>query len=157
MPISLQINGQPHRTGLDADTPLIHLLREELELSGTRHGCGMEQCGACVVLVDGTPCYACSALIGDLQGRTVDTVESLAGIDGSLHPLQSAFLQENAAQCGFCTSGILMRASALLEANPRPSREQICTALDPHLCRCGAQPRMLRAIEHAARAMQRSS
>jgi nicotinate dehydrogenase subunit A len=124
------------------------VLREELGLRGTRFGCGTEQCGACMVLVDGEPVTSCTREVGTLAGKAVITVEGL-GRDG-LHPLQQALLDEQAGQCGYCLSGILMSAAALLERNPAPSRAQIIAALEPHLCRCGIYNRIIRAVQRAA-------
>ena len=150
MSITLHVNGLPHHLDVDADTPLIFALRQELGCFGAKLGCGTEQCGACVVLADGVPIYACTAQLGDLTGRQIETLEGLANDDGSLHPLQQAFVAENAAQCGFCTAGIIMRAKALLENNANPTRAEIRAALDDHLCRCGAHPRIIRAVARAA-------
>ena len=150
MSLTLHVNGLPHHLDVDADTPLIFVLREELGCFGAKLGCGAEQCGACVVLADGVPIYACTARVGDLTGKHLETLEGLAHDDGTLHPLQQAFLAENAAQCGYCTAGIMMRAKALLATNPNPTRAEICDALDGHLCRCGAHPRILRAVARAA-------
>jgi nicotinate dehydrogenase subunit A len=147
----LDINGLVYRVDEDPDTPLINILRDSLFLTGTRTGCALEQCGCCVVLVDDQPTYACTTRLADCVNRRVETVEGLADEAGHLHPLQQAFLDANAAQCGFCTSGILMRAKALLASNAHPSRDEIAAALDDHLCRCGAHPRIIRAIETAAR------
>ena len=147
----LDINGLTYRVDEDPDTPLINILRDNLLLTGTRTGCALEQCGCCVVLVDDQPTYACTARLADCVDRRVETIEGLADEVGHLHPLQQAFLDANAAQCGFCTSGILMRAKALLASNAHPSHEEIAAALDGHLCRCGAHPRIIRAIETAAR------
>ena len=146
----LTINHEVHELDVDADTPLIYVLRDELALHGAKFGCGLEQCGACLVLADGEPVLACTAPAGDLTGKSITTLEGLANEHGELHPVQQAFLSHNAAQCGFCLSGIIMRSAALLAANADPSRSDICTALDGHLCRCGAHPRMIRAVESAA-------
>jgi len=157
MSISLNVNGTPHSFELEADVPLIFVLRNDLDCHGAKLGCGLEQCGACVVLADGEPVYACTARIGDLQGKVIETLEGLASDSGELHPLQQAFLDHNAAQCGFCLGGIVMRCKALLEEYPRPSSAQICAALDAHLCRCGAQPRIVRAVESAAARLRNST
>jgi nicotinate dehydrogenase subunit A len=149
MEIELSVNGRAVSTAADPSTPLLDVLRNHLDLRGTRYGCGLEQCGSCMVLIDGKPDYACSREIGSVAGRSVTTIEGLA-TDGKPHPLQTAFLEEQAGQCGYCLSGILMSAKALLDRNPSPSRADIVTALDVHLCRCGAHPRILRAVEKAA-------
>src|ERR1043166_7771073 len=151
--IDLTVNGRPVGLALDPATPLIAALRNTLGLAGTRFGCGLEQCGTCVVLVDGEPAYACTRTLDSVAGRKVTTVEGLA--DGTrLHPLQQAFLDEQAGQCGYCLSGILMSAKALLGRNRNPSRAEIAAALDRHLCRCGVHNRIIRAVERAAAAMR---
>jgi nicotinate dehydrogenase subunit A len=151
---TLQINGAARQVSASADTPLLSVLRNDLGMTGARFGCGLEQCGACMVLIDGTPSYACTTQTGDLAGRSIETVEGMTTADGALHPLQQAFLDEQAGQCGYCLSGILISAKALLDANPRPTRADIVEALDKHLCRCGAYTRILRAVERAASAME---
>ncbi len=151
MGIELSVNGQSVSVQAAADTPLLDVLRNHLNLKGTRYGCGLEQCGTCMVLVDGTPAYACTREVGSVAGRAVTTLEGL-GTPDALHPLQKAFLDEQAGQCGFCLSGILVSAKALLDSNPSPSRADIIAAMDKHLCRCGAHPRIIRAIEKAAAA-----
>jgi aerobic-type carbon monoxide dehydrogenase small subunit (CoxS/CutS family) len=147
----LVINGRPVRVDTEGTRPLLAVLRDELSLRGTRFGCGTEQCGACMVLVDGAPVYACTRELASVAGKNVTTVEGLAR-DGALHPLQQAFLDEQAGQCGYCLSGILISAAALLEKNKRPSRAEIAAALDPHLCRCGIHNRVIRAVQKAAAA-----
>jgi nicotinate dehydrogenase subunit A len=149
----LSVNGHSVTTGADPATPLIDVLRNHLDLRGTRYGCGLEQCGSCMVIIDGKADYACSREIGSVAGRSVTTIEGLAAA-GKLHPLQVAFLEEQAGQCGYCLSGILMSAKALLDRNPSPSRADIVAALDGNLCRCGAHPRILRAVEKAALAIR---
>ena len=150
--VEFTINGRPARVDTDGSTPLLSVLRDELNLRGTKFGCGTEQCGTCVVLVDGEPAYSCTREVGTLGGKSVTTVEGLSH-NGALHPLQQAFLDEQAGQCGYCLSGILVAASALLQKNPKPSREQIATALDPHLCRCGIHNRVVRAVQKASAAL----
>ena len=151
---ALTVNGTERTAAVPADTPLLLVLRNELGLTGARYGCGLEQCGACMVLVDGAPAYSCTMQVQDAVGRSIMTVEGLAGGDGALHPLQQAFLDEQAGQCGYCLSGILISAKALLDRNPRPARAEIVKALEPHLCRCGTHTRILRAVERAAAAME---
>lgn len=146
--MKLTINNAPRETAADPTTPLLDVLRNELGLTGARYGCGQEQCGACLVLVDNTPAYACSREIGTLAGRAITTIEGLAG-----HPLIEAFLAEQAGQCGYCLSGMVVAAAALLAHTPNPDRPAIAAALDSQLCRCGAHPRILRAVERAAREM----
>ena len=151
--MKLTINGKSFHPGADAgvdpDTPLIFVLRNDLGLVGAKLGCGLEQCGSCLVLVEGEPTFSCTTPIAELEHKNVETLEGLARGD-TLHPVQQAFLEENAAQCGYCTAGIIMRVVALLRDNPAPSREDVTAALDGHLCRCGAHPRILRAVERAA-------
>ncbi|HET8995545.1 MAG TPA: (2Fe-2S)-binding protein, partial [Acetobacteraceae bacterium] len=153
MPIQLTVNGVRHTVAAAETTPLLDVLRNHLDLKGARYGCGLEQCGACMVLVDGEPVYACSREAGTVAGRSITTIEGLGSTDNP-HRLQQAFLDEQAGQCGYCLSGILMSAKALLDRNPSPTRAQIVEALDKHLCRCGAHPRILRAVEHAAAALR---
>ena len=147
--LTLTVNGRVHEVAAPATTPLLDVLRNHLGLKGSRYGCGLEQCGACLVLVDGEAVYSCSREAGALQGRSILTVEGLCP-PGALHPLQQAFLDEQAGQCGYCLSGMLMAAKALLDRNPSPSRAEIVEALDPNLCRCGSHPRILRAVARAA-------
>ena len=131
------------------DTPLLDVLRNQLRLIGTRFGCGLEQCGCCIVLIDGIPVKSCGRAIASVAGRSVTTVEGL-GTPEKPHPLQQAFLEEQAGQCGYCLSGILISAKALLDRNPSPSRAEIARALDDNICRCGAHNRILRAVKKAA-------
>lgn len=145
----LVVNGKTTQVEAAADTPLIYVLRNQLGLTGTRYGCGLEQCGSCMVLIDGKPAYACTRAIDSAAGKPVLTVEGLGTAD-ALHPLQQAILDEQAGQCGYCLSGILISAKALLDRNPAPDRAAIIAALEPHLCRCGAQRRIIRAVERAA-------
>ena len=150
------VNGKTVHVDTDGTTPLLSVLRDELALRGSRFGCGTEQCGACMVLIDGEPSYACSREIESVAGRTVTTVEGLWSND-RLHPLRQAFLDEQAGQCGYCLSGILISAAALLARNPRPSRAEIAAALDRHLCRCGAHNRILRAVARAGAVIEASA
>jgi len=131
------------------DIPLLDVLRNQLRLTGTRFGCGLEQCGCCIVLIDGNPVKSCGRSIGSVAGRSVTTVEGL-GTPEKPHPLQQAFLEEQAGQCGYCLSGILISAKALLDGNPSPTRAEIARVLDDNLCRCGTHNRILRAVEKAA-------
>lgn len=153
MPIQLTVNGTQHSIDTAETTPLLDVLRNQLDLKGARYGCGLEQCGSCLVLVDGEPVYACAREIGTLAGRAVTTIEGL-GTAEHPHPLQQAFLDHQAGQCGYCLSGIILSAKALLDRTPSPTRAQIVEALDKHLCRCGAHPRILRAVEQAAAALR---
>jgi nicotinate dehydrogenase subunit A len=148
MSIELVVNGTARTVRAAETTPLLDVLRNELDLKGTRYGCGLEQCGSCMVLVDGAPVFACAREVGSVAGHHVTTIEGIG--NGKLHPLQVAFLDEQAGQCGYCLSGIIMEAKALLDRNPNPTRAEIVATLDRHLCRCGAHPRILRAVEKAA-------
>jgi nicotinate dehydrogenase subunit A len=147
----ISINGRTVRVSAPEGAALLEVLRGDLGLRATRFGCGLEQCGACMVLVDGEPAYACTRLVSTLVGKQVTTVEGLAA-DGAFAPLKEAFLAEQAGQCGFCLSGILVSAKALLDRNPAPSRAEISAALDKNLCRCGAHNRIIRAVQRAAAA-----
>ena len=147
--IALTVNGRSVQVTALETTPLLDVLRNQLDLKGTRYGCGLEQCGSCMVLLDGEPVYACSREVGTVAGRSVTTIEGL-GNAPQPHPLQQAFLDEQAGQCGYCLSGIVISAKALLDRNPSPTRADIAAALDKNLCRCGAHPRILRAVEKAA-------
>jgi carbon-monoxide dehydrogenase small subunit len=147
--VTLHVNGEPHTIAADPHHTLLEVLREELGLTGTKHGCELGECGACTVLVDGLPVLACltlPALVGDGE---VTTVEGLAQGE-SLHPLQIAFAEEGAAQCGYCTPGMLMTAKALLDATARPTREEIAHAISGNLCRCTGYTAIYEAIEKAA-------
>lgn len=149
--IELRVNGRARATAAREDTPLVLVLRNDFGLPGTRFGCGEERCGACLVLRDGRPAYACTLTVGEARGADITTLEGLAP-GGSPHPLQEAFLAEEAAQCGFCSSGMIVRAAALLAANPDPDAAAVREALEPHLCRCGAHNRIVRAVLRAAKA-----
>ncbi|MBM3649461.1 MAG: (2Fe-2S)-binding protein [Alphaproteobacteria bacterium] len=153
MTIALTVNGQSRTVEAPPAATLLDVLRNQLGLMGTRYGCGLEQCGCCMVLVDGEPAYACTREAGSVAGRAVTTVEGL-GTAERPHPVQQAFLDEQAGQCGYCLSGIVMSTKALLDRNPDPSRAEIVAALDKHLCRCGAHQRILRAVERAATALR---
>jgi nicotinate dehydrogenase subunit A len=145
----LTLNGAPSTIEAEPDTPLLYALRNDLALKGTRFGCGNGQCGACFVLIDGHAAPACDTPLWSVAGKSIVTVEGL-GRAGAPHPLQEAFLAEQAAQCGYCTSGVLISAAALLAANPNPSEVEIRAALDRNLCRCGSHNRMVRAVLRAA-------
>ncbi|HVC55347.1 MAG TPA: (2Fe-2S)-binding protein [Stellaceae bacterium] len=147
--IAFTVNGTAVNVAADGDTPLLDALRNHLGLVGSRFGCGQEQCGSCMVLVDGKPEKSCGKALSTIAGKAVVTVEGL-GTPQHPHPLQQAFLDEQAGQCGYCLAGILISAKALLDANPAPSRREIALALDDNICRCGSHPRILRAIERAA-------
>ena len=149
MTIDLTVNGQPVSVDVDATTPLLDVLRNNLDLKGSRYGCGLEQCGACMVLIDNEAAYACARETGSVAGRSVTTIEGL-GTAENPHPLQQAFLEEQAGQCGYCLSGIIISAKALLDRNTQPSRADIVAALDKHLCRCGTHTRIIAAVQKAA-------
>lgn len=151
--IELRVNGARHRLALDPTTPLLFVLRNDLGLLSPKLGCGVEQCGACTVLVGGEAVQACGLAVGRVAEREVTTLEGL-GANGGLHPLQQAFLDEQAAQCAYCVPGILMAAAALLAWNDDPTDAEVRRALAGNLCRCGAHPRMLRAIARAAEALR---
>jgi nicotinate dehydrogenase subunit A len=146
--ITFTLNGDPVGVNTEPTKPLLSVLREDFGLRGTRFGCGTEQCGACMVLIDGEPSYACAREVATVEGKSITTVEGLSA-DEELSPLQRAFLDEQAGQCGYCLSGILISATALLARNPRPSRAEVAAALDRHLCRCGVHNRIIRAVQKA--------
>jgi nicotinate dehydrogenase subunit A len=152
MQITFTVNGEPRNIAADEDTPLLAVLRNLLGLRSARFGCGHEQCGACMVLIDGKPAYSCTRPVSTVNGKSIVTVEGL-GTAERPHPLQQAILEEQAGQCGYCLSGIMVSAKALLDGNPQPSRLEIAAALDPHLCRCGIQLRIIAAVERAAAAL----
>ena len=143
--ITLDVNGGSYRLAVHEDEPLALALRNRLGLTGVKVGCGLEQCGACAVLVDGTSTLACVRAAADFEGRRIETVEGL-GTPASPGPVQQALLDEGAAQCGFCTPGLVVAITGLLRREPHPGEESIRAALAPHLCRCGAHPRVLRAV-----------
>ena len=149
MDITFTVNGAAKSVAAPETATLLDILRNHLGLMGTRYGCGLEQCGCCMVLVDGQPTYSCTREVGTVAGKKVTTIEGL-GDQAKPHPLQQAFLDEQAGQCGYCLSGILISAKALLDKNPSPTRAQIAAALDENICRCGAHNRILRAIAKAA-------
>jgi nicotinate dehydrogenase subunit A len=146
--IVLNVNGAAREVAADPETPLLYVLRNDLKLKGARYGCGLGQCGACTVIVDGKAVQSCDVPVSAVAGRTVTTIEGI-GTAAEPHPLQRAFVREQAAQCGYCVSGIIMSAKALLDANPSPSETQIREALAGNLCRCGTHTRILRAIRAA--------
>ena len=156
MDIAFTVNGEARNVSVSQNASLLEVLRNHLGLMGTRYGCGLEQCGCCMVLVDGQPAYACTREVGTVAGRAVTTIEGL-GTVAEPHPLQRAFLDEQAGQCGYCLSGILISAKALLDRNSNPTRAEIVTALDKHLCRCGAHQRILKAVERAAATLRNGS
>ena len=150
--LTLHINGQEHRIDADPTTPLIYVLRNDLGLKGAKFGCGLEQCGACLVIVDGETEYACNTPAGAFEGRHIVTIEGI-GTPENLDPIQQAFIEERAAQCGFCTPGMIVAAKALLQTNPDPNKDEIRQALSQNLCRCGSHASILKAVLRAAREM----
>ena len=151
--IELNINGRTHAIDADPQTPLLYVLRDHLALSGAKFGCGLGQCGACTVMVDGQATFSCLTPISVLPGRRIKTVEGLGTIEQP-GPVQRAFIDEQAAQCGYCIAGMIMRAQALLEKNPSPSEAEIRRHMMPNLCRCGTHMRILRAVRRAAERMR---
>ena len=149
MTLTITVNGTPHEVAADAETPLLYVLRNDLKLKGTRFGCGTGLCGACMVIIDGKAVQSCDVSVSAVAGKLVTTIEALGNIENP-HPLQQAFIAEQAAQCGYCASGIIMSAKALLDANPRPGDTEIREALAGNLCRCGTHHRILRAIRRVA-------
>jgi nicotinate dehydrogenase subunit A len=150
---NLSVNGRLHAVAAAPDTPLLYVLRNDLGLKGARFGCGLGQCGACTVIVDGRPVQSCDVPVAAVQGQQITTIESL-GTPQQPHPLQRAFIAEQAGQCGYCLSGIIMAAKALLDRNPDPDEAAIRDALSRNLCRCGSHDRIVRAISRAAREMR---
>ena len=151
--ITLTVNGNAHQVDVDPETPLLYVLRDELALNGAKFGCGLGQCGACAVMVDGAAVNSCVVPVGTLKGRRVVTVEGL-GTNGKSGVLPQAFIDEQAAQCGYCIAGMIMRAQALLDRHPAPSDAEIRTHMEPNLCRCGTHMRILRAIRRASEALR---
>jgi nicotinate dehydrogenase subunit A len=149
---TLRVNGATRDVAVDPDTPLLYVLRNDLALNGPKFGCGLAQCGACTVLVDGKPVRSCVTPMSTVKGA-IETIEGL-GNEESLHPLQKAFIAEQACQCGYCGNGMVMSAKALLARNPRPTNEEIRKALNGHLCRCASHNRIVRAVQRAAKEMQ---
>lgn len=150
MSIEFKLNGSEISVDVDGETPLLEVLRNDMELNGPKFGCGLAQCGACAVQLDGVSIRSCVMPVSAVAGKSVTTLEGL-GTKAKPHPLQTAFIAEQAIQCGYCASGVIVSAAALLDKNPSPSDAEIRTALAGHLCRCGAQPRMLKAVARAAK------
>jgi len=148
----LRVNGAPREVTLEGDTPLLYALRNDLELSGAKFGCGLAQCGACTVIVGGTAVRSCRTEVRTVENRDITTLEGI-GTDAKPHPLQTAFIAEQAMQCGYCINGMIMSAKALLDKNPRPTDAQIREALAGNLCRCGSHNRIVRAIQRASKEM----
>ena len=160
--LSITVNGRAAKVASSPDTPLLYVLTNELELKGPKFGCGLAQCGSCSVLLDGVEIRSCVTPVAQVAGKSVTTLEGLAAVYAekrklasapALHPLQQAFIDEQAPHCGYCSSGMIIKASELLAKNPRPSEGEIRQAMNGHLCRCGTYPRVMQAIKLAARVM----
>ena len=151
MAVSLKVNGAMHSVPAEPDTPLLYVLRNDLGLNGAKFGCGLAQCGACTVLVDGRPVRSCITEVGSLTRSEVTTLEGL-GTAAKPHPLQQAFMDEQAAQCGYCINGMIMSAKALLDQSPHPTEAQVREGLAGNLCRCGTHGRIIRAVLNASQA-----
>jgi aerobic-type carbon monoxide dehydrogenase small subunit (CoxS/CutS family) len=149
MSLMLSVNGAEHRIDLPADSKLLYVLRDRLGLTGTKYGCGEGMCGACTVLLDGKPARSCQAPLSAVVGKKITTIEGLEK-EGRLHPVQAAFVEREAFQCAYCTSGMIMAAVGLLNKNPRPSDAEVLAALDGNVCRCGTHPRIVEAVRQAA-------
>jgi nicotinate dehydrogenase subunit A len=152
----LKVNGSLHPIEADPDTTLLSVLRDQLDLTGSKYGCGEGQCGACTVLIDGNSRRSCITQVGAVGQKQITTIEGLAQ-GGRLHPLQEAFLEEAAMQCAYCTSGMIMTAVAFLRANPKPSPADISHSMEGNICRCGTHPRIVAAIQRAAKVMSQPS
>ncbi len=150
--ITILVNGRSVQVPSEPDRPLLWILRDELDLTGTKFGCGEGQCGACTVLLDGRAVKSCLMLLSAVAGKKITTIEGLAPAGGGLHPVQAAFLKAGALQCGYCTPGMILAGAALLAEHPNPSEAQIRQALEGNLCRCGTYPRIVAAIREAGRA-----
>lgn len=150
MATTINVNGKSHSVEAAGDTPLLYVLRNDLELNGAKYGCGFAQCGACTVIVDGKSVRSCVTALSAVAGKAITTIEGLGG-GNTPHPLQTAFIDEQAAQCGYCANGMIMTAKTLLDKNPRPTEAQIRKAMAANLCRCGTHNRIVRAIQRAAK------
>jgi nicotinate dehydrogenase subunit A len=155
MAVSLKVNGASHSVPAEPDTPLLYVLRNDLALNGAKFGCGLAQCGACTVLVDGSPVRSCITPLAAIGPGEVTTIEGLGSVDRP-HPLQRAFIEEQAAQCGYCINGMIMSAKQLLDRKPRPTGDDVRQALAGNLCRCGTHGRIIRAVLRAATEMGRT-
>jgi nicotinate dehydrogenase subunit A len=153
----LHVNGRMHAVDCEPDTPLLYALRNDLGLTGARFGCGLGQCGACHVLIGGRSVASCDITVQACEGQSIETIEGLTGAGQALHPLQQAFVDEQAGQCGYCLGGMLSSAMALLRENTQPTTAQIKTALDRHLCRCGTHQRIVQAVHRAAAVLRGES
>ena len=153
---ALRVNGASRTVSVEPDTPLLYILRNDLELNGPRFGCGLSQCGACTVLIDGKPTRSCVTPVASVGTKSVTTLEGLGTLQKP-HPLQKAFIEEQAVQCGFCTNGMILASKALLDKNPKPTEAQIRKALAANLCRCGTHNRVVRAVLRAAKDLGRTA
>jgi isoquinoline 1-oxidoreductase alpha subunit len=149
MPVRFTVNGRPENSNAPPTTPLLWIIREQLKLTGTRFGCGAGLCGACMVHIDGKRAFSCQTSLSEVQGRAITTIEGLSA--DSSHPVQKAWLAERVPQCGYCQSGQIMSAVDLLKTNPHPTRDEIVEHMSTNICRCGSYPRIVRAIERAAK------
>jgi nicotinate dehydrogenase subunit A len=150
---TIKVNGRDHQVDAEADTPLLYVLRDDLGLNAAKFGCGLGQCGSCTVIVDGKAVLSCVTPLLLVEGKQITTLEGLGTIETPA-PIQRAFMEEQAAQCGYCIAGMMMRAQALLQRNAKPTDDEIRAELAPHLCRCGTHMRILRAVHRAAHLMQ---
>ena len=150
---TLRVNGQPRTVAVEPDTPLLYALRNDLELNGPKFGCGLAQCGACSVLVDGKEVRSCVTPVSAVAKGSITTIEGLGTVE-KLHPLQRAFIEEQACQCGFCGNGMVMAAKVLLDRNASPTNQEVRQALNGHLCRCASHNRIVRAVQRAAKEMR---
>ena len=154
MGIKITVNGRTHDVAADEETPLLYVLRNETGCKGVRYGCGVGQCGTCTVIIDGKPVQSCDVPVSAVAGKSITTIEGIGSLDHP-HPLQRAFVEEQAAQCGYCATGIIMSAKALLDVNAAPSDAEVKQALAKNLCRCGTHQRILRAVKRAAMEMRK--
>jgi nicotinate dehydrogenase subunit A len=154
MAMSITVNGRLHQVTADAETPLLYVLRNETGCKGVRYGCGAGHCGTCTVIIEGKPVLSCDVPVSAVAGKSILTIEGIGSIEQP-HPLQRAFVEEQAAQCGYCATGIIMSAKALLDVNQSPSDEELKQALEKNLCRCGTHQRILRAVKRAAADMRK--
>lgn len=152
-PMELEVNGKRYSVSYPAETPLLSVLRDELGLTGSKYGCGEGQCGACTVLIGGAPRRSCQIAVSAAVGKQVTTIEGLEK-NGQLHAVQQGFLEAGAFQCAYCTSGMIMSSVGLLQTNPNPSQAEIAQFLQGNICRCGTHPRIIEAVQHAAKLMQ---
>lgn len=154
MSIKITVNGRAHEVSAEDETPLLYVLRNETGCKGVRYGCGVGQCGTCTVIIDGKPVQSCDLPVSAVAGKSITTIEGIGSVDHP-HPLQRAFVEEQAAQCGYCATGIIMSAKALLDANASPTDAEVKEALAKNLCRCGTHQRILRAVKRAANEMRK--